>query len=242
MKTYTNAITIYRASGREHGQVDLVSFRVRERDTGDPHWFHFTSRDDDEAVTVIDPDSGADDLRSYFGGGHIVAMDAITRTEGTDASPMSIVLSATSDVVRDMIYGYDCRDALVEWHIGESEDNTGLLIDTPSLEFEGFIDVVSKDDAGLNLENDVPADSNFKLTIVDHITVLERGNADLRSYEVGQDRSGDAIYRFVAESNTWDVLWGMKGKKKKNDDVRRGRDDTGPKDSDTYVDTPGGHR
>src|SRR5207237_1257318 len=126
MKTYSNAIANYRAALREFVPVDVISIRVRERDTGDPHWVHFTSRDDDEIIAVIDPDTGAEDLRSCFGGGHIVAMDAITRTEGTDASPMSIVLSGTSEVVRDMIYGYDCRDALVEWHIGESEDNTGL--------------------------------------------------------------------------------------------------------------------
>jgi hypothetical protein len=119
MKTYSTPITNYRAAGREFYQVDLLSFKVRDRTTGDPQWFHFSSRDYDEEIEVIDQVTGDAELRSYFGGGHIVSLDPIIRSEGTQVRNFSLVLSGTSDQVQDMIQGFDCRGAVFEWRVGE---------------------------------------------------------------------------------------------------------------------------
>jgi hypothetical protein len=226
MKTYSTAIANYRAARQEFWQIDLLSFKVKDRTTGDPHWFHFSSRDDDEAITVIDQTTGSTDLRSYFGGGHIVAMDQLVRSEGTGVRNFALVLSGVSQAVQDMIQGYECRDAVFEWRIGEGEDSTGLLVDTPVLEFEGFVATIDREDAALAIDgDDAGATTMFKVSVVSHIDTLQRANADMRSPEVGQERSGDDIFLYTAESNTWEILWGKKGHQHKRDgEGRNGRD------------------
>jgi hypothetical protein len=225
MKTYSSALTNYRAAQREYWQIDLLSFKVKDRTTGDPQWYHFSSRDDDEAITVIDQTTGNPELRSYFGGGHIVGVDQLIRSEGTGVRNFTLVLSGTSQAVLDMIQGYDCRDAVFEWRIGEGEDSTGLLVDTPVLEFEGFVSTIDREDAAFSVDVDGPADSNFKVSVVSHIDTLRRANPDMRSQEVGQERSGDDIFLYSSEVNTWTILWGKKGHQHKSDgEGRHGRD------------------
>jgi hypothetical protein len=213
MKTYSNALSNYRGALREFYQVDLLSFRVRDRSTGDPRWFHFSSRDEDETIKVIDQATGAEEFRDYFGGGSIVNLDPLIRSEGTGIRNFTFVLSGTSDPVLDMIQGYDCRDAIVEYRIGEGEDNTGLLVDTPVVEFDGFVDTIDREDAALSLDAQGPADSNFKVSVVSHIATLQRANPDMRSPEIGQERGGDDIFLYTAEANTWTILWGKEGRK-----------------------------
>lgn len=226
MKTYSSAISNYRAAQREYWQIDLLSFKVKDRTTGDPQWYHFSSRDEDEAITVIDQATGDPDLRSYFGGGHIVAVDQLVRSEGTGVRNFTLVLSGTSDPVLDMIQGYDCRDAVFEWRIGEGEDSTGLLVDTPVLEFEGFVSTIDREDGAVAIDgNDAGASTVFRVSVVSHIDTLQRANPDMRSPEIGQERSGDDIFLYAAESNTWDTLWGKKGHQHKRDgEGRHGRD------------------
>jgi hypothetical protein len=217
MKTYSSDISAYRGAQREYYQIDLLSFKVRDRSTGDPHWFHFSSRDNDETISVIDQESGDAEFRDYFGGGHIVALDPLVRSEGTGVRNLQLVLSGTSDEVQDMIEGYDCRDAVFEWRIGEGRDDTGLLIDTPVVEFDGFVDTADREDAAVAVDGDEPADTNFRVSVVSHIAALQQANPDMRSHEVGQERNDDDIFLYAGEANTWDVLWGKGGHKHKHD-------------------------
>jgi hypothetical protein len=58
-----------------------------------------------------------------------------------------------------MIQGFDCRGAVFEWRVGEGEDQTGLLVDTPVLELEGFVDTADRDDAAVSIDDDTPAEA-----------------------------------------------------------------------------------
>jgi hypothetical protein len=214
MKTYSTAIGNYRAALREFGQVDLLSFRVRSRNSpSEQVWFNFSSRDDDETIFVTDLATGDSEPRDFFGGGHIVALDPLVRSEGTGVRNFTLVLSGASESVLDMIQGYDCRDAIIEWRIGEAEDDTGLLVDSAVLEFEGFVDTIDREDAALTFDGGQPADSNFKVSVSSHIAALQRPNPDMRSPEIGQDRSDDDIFLYAGAANTWTILWGKEGKK-----------------------------
>lgn len=226
MKTYSTALANYRGALKEFGQVDLLSFKVKDRTTGDPQWYNFSSRDEDETIFVTNLATGDSEARDFFGGGHILALDPLVRSEGTGVRNFTLVLSGASDKVKDMIQGYDCREAAVEWRIGEADEDTGLLVDTAVLEFEGFVDTVDREDGALTVADDQPADSNFKVSVVSHIAALQRANPDMRSPEIGQDRSGDDIFQYAAESNTWTILWGKEGKKGagKNHGDGKGRD------------------
>ncbi|MBB1247463.1 hypothetical protein [Rhizobium sp. G21] len=159
----------------------------------------------------MDPDTGNTVLRSYFGGGHIVSVDPIVRYEGVSIRNVNVRMSAVSDQVREMLYGYDARDAHVEWHIGEMEEATGLLVDTPNLEFEGLVDEASRADSPLSIWAQSPpvSSSDFTLSLAPWHSVLQRANPAKRTLAVGQERSGDGIYRYADAAHRWnDLTWG----------------------------------
>jgi len=217
MKNYTTPIENYRAALKGFAQVNLLSFKVRDRTTNAKVWFHFSSRDYDESITVTSQGNeagyaaGDAVLRAYYGDGQIIQLDPIVRGEGTGIRNFSLTLSAVSTAVQDMVQGYDCRDAVFEWHIGEAEEGTGLLVDTPVCEFEGFVDTVDRDDDAIN-DDGSPANSVFRISVVDHKSTLQRANPDMRTIDVCDDRTNDAIFKYADESNTWLILWGKEGK------------------------------
>jgi hypothetical protein len=224
MKTYSSAITNYRAAQREFWQIVFLSIKVRDRSTGDSEWFHFSSRDENETVQVRDPQTGSLEYRDYIGGGCIVGMDQLVRSEGTGVRNFSVTLSAVSDDVQDMIQGYDCRDAVVEVHVGEGEDSTGLMVDTPVCEFEGFVDTVDRQDGAAPVEATEPAPSVFVVSMTSHIATLLRINPDMRSHEVGEERGGDDIFIHSDAANQWDIMWGKRGHRHKDGDGGDGKD------------------
>jgi hypothetical protein len=227
MKTYSSTIETYRAALGEYWEVKLISFQVRDRDTGDLHWYHFSSRDEDETIQVRNQATGDLEFRDYFGGGHILSMDPLIRSEGTGVRNFNIVLSGVSDPVREMVFGYDARGGVVEVHIGEVNGGTGLLIDTPVCEFEGFVDNGDINDGATDMETEEPAEATITLSINSHIAALQRTNPAVRSYEAGQERSGDAIFRWADEANTWEARWGKGPKKHKKNDNGDGRNRSG---------------
>jgi hypothetical protein len=236
MKIYPNAITTYRTAQKEFYQINLLSFKVRDRASGNPQWFHFSNRDENETIQVRDQSTGALEFRDYVGGGSVVGMDALIRSEGTSVRNFSLTLSGASEEVLDMIQGYDCREAVFEWHIGEGEEGTGLMVDTPVCEFEGFVDAIEHEDAAIDFEASTPAASGFAVSITSHVSTLQRANPDMRSHEVGQERSGDDIFLHSDAANHWDVMWGKRGHRHKDNDGGDGRDrPTEPGD-------PWGHR
>jgi hypothetical protein len=236
MKTYSSALTNYRANGNGHGQVNFLSFRVRDRSTSAKHWVHLSSRPENETVQVVNQTSGSLEYRDYAGDGTIVDVDDLIRSEGTGVRNFNLVLSGIHTAVLDMIQGYDCRDADFEWHIGEMDEATGLLVDTPVCEFLGFVDTIDPQDAGFDAETDGESLSNFTVSVVSHISTLQRTNPDMRSHEVGQERSNDDIFIYSDSSNQWEVYWGKRGHRHKD------RDDKDGRDKPTEPSDPWGHR
>lgn len=235
MKTYSTAITSYRTGNGGYWQRNFLTFVVRDRTTLAAVTYNFWDGDDNVTVEVRNQSTGALEFRDYWGGGHLLELDPIVRSEGTGVRNISIRLSGVSTQVLDMIQGYDCRDAVFEWHVGEAEESTGILVDTPVCEFEGFIDTVSLTDGSIDVQGG-QAESSFEISIASHISTLLRPNPDVRSLEVGQERSGDDIFAYADAANTWMILWGKGGKKHKGDRRGRRRNNDRPGDNDPWND------
>lgn len=227
MKVYSSAITANRASGKGFWGRNFITFVVRDPSTGDPHSFHFWDGDQDVTVEVINQDTGALEARDYFGGGHIVELPEIVRSGGTGVRNSSLTLSGVSEPVLAMVQGYNTREGIYERHVGEADFETGLLVDTPVCEEDGFIDTINPNDDAVG-EDGSPGESTFVVSIASHISTLLRSNPDMRSYEVGLERGDDEIFLYAAETTQWNVPWGEKGHRHKDGDGGDGRDQRPP--------------
>jgi len=222
MRTYGSTTTSYRAAGGAHGQVDFLSFKVK--DTSNPAttaWFHFCSAEDDMTVNITDPD-GSSESRTFLGGGHIVALDPIVRSEGAVVHSINWTLSGTSSQVLAMVFGYNCREAVAQYFVGELDQDTGLLLDNPSREFVGLIDTIEPSDSALSPNDDSPADSTITVTVSSIGAALLRVNGDMRSPAVAEKRSGDEIFRYSAQAATWNRRWGKRSRSKRDREGGKG--------------------
>jgi hypothetical protein len=218
MKTYGSSTASYRTAGGAHGQVDFLSFRVKDKDTpSTTQWFHFCSAEDDITVTVTDPDTGSSS-RTFLGGGHIVVLDPIIRSEGGGVRNMNWALSGASSEVLDMVYGFNCREALAQYFVGERDQDTGLMLDPPSCEFAGIIDTVSPSDSAIGPGDDAPAESIMTVSVASLGATLLRINGDMRAPAVAEKRSGDEIFQYAAQAALWHRVWGKRSRSKKDRD------------------------
>lgn len=216
MKTYSSDITAYRAAGKAHAQISFLSFKVRDKDTpATTQWVHFCTDEDDRTATVTDPDTGSES-RAFLGGGHIVAIDPLVRSEGAVVRNHSLVLSGASDDVLDMVYGYNCRDALFQWYIGEVDQDTGLLVSPPVCEFVGFIDTIEQADGALAVDGQDPASTDITVSVVSLAAALLRTNQDMRSLEISQRRDGDEFFKRSSSAHHWFMRWGMKSRSERD--------------------------
>lgn len=223
MKIYSTAINNYRAAQRGFWQRNFFTFVVRDKSTGAAVTYNLWDGDDNVTVQVVNQNTGALEYRDYFGGGQIVSVNPIVRSEGTGVRNISVRLSGASPQVLDMVQGYDCRDAVFEWHIGEAEESTGILVDTPDCEFDGFVDTIDLSDGAVD-PNGGQAESNFDVSGSTYMTTLLRTNPAVRSKEFGNDRSGDGILSHSDAANQWTMLWGKKGRSKNGGSDGDGRD------------------
>lgn len=180
-----------------------------------------TNRIDDVTLGA----AGATSVRTFLGGGHLVDLDDIERTLGTNYDRYSVVMSGPSDTVRTMMLTYDTREAIYERYTGEVDQDTGLLLASPSAEFLGIIDGGDPNDSALAVDGSEPAESVIILTVAGFGISLRRQNFDMRSVEVSEQRSGDKIFKHSDSAHHWKVRWG-KGKGSQND---RGGKDSPPR-------------
>lgn len=227
MRIYSTPLTNYRNAGKAFWPIHFISILVKDVD--DPEDLtraNFCTSDDDMTVTITDPDTGAADERTFAGGGHIVKMGDLTRSEGPVIRTMSFTMSGASTLVQDLIHGYNCREALFQWFIGELDQDTGLLIDEPPCEFVGYVNTIDLLDAAISVDGDAVADSTVSISVDSLGAALTDRNYDMRDDEVGKTRGGDRIFQYADAAHHWNVRWGkekkrQKGKGGKNGDKRK---------------------
>lgn len=227
MKTYPSATTAYRAARKAFLPVHFLS--IQARDNTDPsvlQWFHFCSDDEDRNATVTDPDTGASGSRTFLGGGHIVAMGDMVRSEKEVIRSHTVALSAASAEVLAMVNGWNCRGALVQWFIGELDQDTGLLIDPPSIEFVGYVNTIDLVTGAQDDEGEEPVDDLYNLTLDSLAAALTARNYDMRSVDVSMARGGDLFFKYADSAHHWSTRW---GKEKKSEKDRLGGNGMGGK-------------
>jgi hypothetical protein len=230
MRVYSSALTNYRNAGKAFWPVHFISFRVKDVDNPlSLTWCHFCTSDDNMTVTITDPDTDETDERTFAGGGHIVKMGDLTRSEGAIIRSHSFTMSGASTLVLDMVHGYNCREALFQWFIGELDQDTGLLIDEPPCEFVGFVNTNDLRDTALTTEGGDTAESTINISVDSFAAALTDRNYDMRDFEVGKARGGDRFFEYADSAHHWNIRWGKEKKREKDKKGKDGREKGGGK-------------
>lgn len=226
MRTYSTALTNYRAAGKAFWPIHFISIRMKGRDNPAAlTWANYCTSDEDMTVTVTDPDTGNPVTRTFGGGGHIVQMGDLVRSEGAIIRTHSFTMSGASSLVQDMVYGYNCREALFQWFIGELNVDTGLLIDEPPCEFVGYVNSIDMKEGAQSVDGGEASDSTFQVHVDSLAAALTDRNYDMRDDEVGKTRGGDRFFQYADSSHHWNVRWGKEKKREK--DKRKGDKEKG---------------
>ena len=231
MKTYSSAITAYRAAGKAFLPVDFISIRVKAlEDPEDLTWVHFCTADEDMTIDLVNPDNGNTISRTFLGGGHIVALPELVRSEGAVIQSHAFTFSGASDDVLNIVHGHNCREAPFQWFVGECDQDTGLLLDMPACELVGFINAAEVSDGAIEIDSSAPAESVISILVDSLAAALTARNYAMRSQEASESRSDDLFYQFTGSAPHWSDRW---GKEKKSEKDRKGgsdKDNTKPGD------------
>jgi hypothetical protein len=222
MRVYSTAITNYRAAGKAFWPIHFISFLVKDVDNPALLFrMNYCTADDDMTVTITDPDNGAADERTFAGGGHIIKMGDLVRSEGAVIRTHSFTMSGASTLVQDMIHGYNCREALFQGFVGEVDQDTGLLIDEPPCELVGFVNTINFSESALVVGGTDSSESLVNISVDSLAAALTDRNYDMRDDEVGKTRDGDRFFKYADSAHHWNIRWG-KGKKREKDKSGKG--------------------
>lgn len=187
---------------------DFLTFVARDRTTGDQITDSMWS--DIGAVTapVIDPDTGLEENRDFYGSGTLVQISDIPLVSNVTVQQVTISLSQVDDRVADLVRAYDLKQARVEIFRGLFDPATRLLVAPAVPRFVGFVDEVQIHTPAEGGEGSVV------VTCASHTQEMLRSNPDTRSHESQKQRSGsDKFFLDAAVVGGWEHFWGTtKGK------------------------------
>lgn len=144
------------------------------------------------------------EVRTYYGNGAILEDPQIVTGRGLDVLLTSLRLSRLHDAVRLMLDTRDPSNAPVEIRRASYDPATGVLIDEPSLEFDGEVDSPEASGGGRGRSDEV----TVKLA---PITARLARDLPLNwSDETARRSGGDRILRFASVSGQATVWWGAK--------------------------------
>lgn len=188
---------------------DFLTITARDRSTGDPAVVGFWSDLSDITTNVIDPDTGSEDSREFYGAGALIQISDIPAIAGVTVQRVTITMSHLEETVEQAVRTYDAKQARVEIHTGLLDPDSRLLVDPPEPIFVGFIDHVEIVTPSENSEGGVT------ITCTSHTQELARSNPEKRSHEDQQLRhDGDDFFIDAAVCSEWDHHWGASGDNK----------------------------
>lgn len=187
---------------------DFLWFVARDRDTGDPVTDGMWSDIGNITAPVIDPDTGLEEGRDFYGSGTLVAVSDIPLVSNVTVQQVTISLSQVDDRVAELVRTYDLKQARVEIFRGLFDPATRLLVAPAVPRFVGFVDEVQIQTPAEGGEGSVV------VTCASHTQEMLRSNPDTRSHESQKQRSAtDKFFLDVAVVGEWEHFWGTtKGK------------------------------
>lgn len=179
----------------------FVSFFVRSLDGESTATFSFWNDLDTVTASVLKPDTGSAENRTYYGDGSLLGIDPVVMTSDLTVQTIGITLSQIHSTVQNMVRGYDIRGARVEIHRGIFDPQTHELAGPIYCRFVGFVNKVSIGTPKVGEEGAI------EIKAVSIARELTRTNPAKKSDETQRRRSNDRFYRYVGVADV-DVWWG----------------------------------
>lgn len=204
----TVGIVSIEAAGTVLVARDFVAFVVRDRVTGDPVLDGYWSDYGDFSASVINPETGGAETRTFFGAAGLISISDIPLISTLTVQQISITLNQVSDRINDLLRTYDCKQGQVIVWRGLFNPNTRLQAGPAYPRFVGFIDEAP---VTTPAENQV---GSVTLTCTSHTQELTRANSDTRSDASQKIRSAtDNFFQDAGVVGTWEHFWGREAAK-----------------------------
>lgn len=175
----------------------LLWVEARDRDSGDTVPMGFWTGVDHQDFVI-----GAD-LRSYFGAGSLVSMDALTSDIGLTVRQFRAGLAPSLPEVQQLVRGYDVRLASCQVHVADFDPHTNNLLAEPVRVFRGWVDQV-------HISEPAPGgEASCELTMLSAAQALTRRLARKRSDQTLRARaSADGFRKYADISGSVETVWG----------------------------------
>ncbi|MEI5682360.1 hypothetical protein G6N74_28445 [Mesorhizobium sp. CGMCC 1.15528] len=182
---------------------DFLWIVARDRSTGAPQSVGFWSDVGNVAAAVVNPDTGLDVTRDWYGSGTLIGIDDIPLVANLTVQSITIRMSQIDDLVEQAVRLYDCKQARIEVYRGLFSTVSRQMVAAAACRFVGFCD---------NIEIKTPSENEnggVELTGVSHTQEITRSNPDTRSHESQKLRSAtDNFYQDTAVVGEWEQFWG----------------------------------
>lgn len=187
---------------------DFVWFVARDRKTGAPVTEGLWSDIENVEASVIDPDTGLEETRAWYGAGSLVGIEAIPLLSNLSVPNVDIRMSQVHEEVERIVRDYDCQQARVEIYRGFFDPDTMKMVAPAMCIFVGFVDQV---------QVNTPAEGgegSATFTCVGHTQEFTRSNPDTRSHASQVERDpNDTFYKDAGTAGEVEFFWGSeKGK------------------------------
>lgn len=182
---------------------DFMETRARNRNTGAELIDYMWSGIEDIEATVLDPLTGSEKTRTWYGGGNLVAISAVPRVANLTISRVTIRFSGLSDRVNDLIRVYDPKYGTVILYRGFLDPQTRQFVAAARPRFVGQIDSIQF------TENENSAD--VEVTIKNRLQDLTRTSAATKSDPYQRRRSAsDTFHKYTVAIGQREYFWGKK--------------------------------
>ncbi|HEY8948445.1 MAG TPA: hypothetical protein VIM56_06135 [Rhizomicrobium sp.] len=188
----------------------LVSVVAKDFDSGEEVAGRFWNDVSVSEIAYIDGDTRETTTGDFTGLGDALKVDDILLTSTIEVRTLNITLDGVNDQVRDLIRGYDLRNAPVQVHLAVFDPNTHDLVAAAIPVFMGFVDGNPIEAPAVPLEGGA-AEGSVTWSCVSHSRELTRASAEKASDASQRLRNpDDAFFQDVDVIADWEIQWGLK--------------------------------
>lgn len=182
---------------------EFVHFVVKNLTTGAPVEFGFTNYGEDVSVTVVDGETLAPVVRTYYGDNSpILRIDPVPYRIGLQVDTTTLDLSPIHPIVEQMVRGHNCRGATVQIHRGYFSLSSMGLVANPLCRRLGLINGLPM------LTPAIGGQGSMSIKVVSHTRELTKFNPAKRSDAQQKLRSGDRFRKYVGVAHRVEFHWG----------------------------------
>lgn len=191
----------------EAGQIeprDFMTIYARRRSNSETISDSLWSDVGDVNANVINPDTGLEETRQFYGAGNLVKISDIPLVSNLTVQNVNVELSPLASNAEELIRGFDVRQAVVQIFRGLFVPGEGRMVEAAFPRFVGFVDsveVVTPSENGEGSNN---------LTCASHTQEVTRANSATRS-DTSQKviDPNDTFYADSASTPEWKIWWGQ---------------------------------